>query len=149
MNSAYRRSLERIPRPGYTPFQSGLTGQAQNEAAFRHFLGIELRRSESSGSSVVLVLVRQRFDWVGSNRAVALTPERIFSALGASVREVDFVGWFREGRVAAATLVQHEASSESIRERVAAGVAQRLRAQLGDAHGLRIRVVVFQRQRRV
>ena len=34
------------------------------------------------------------------------TAAALFRGLGASVREVDFVGWYREGQVAAAVLAQ-------------------------------------------
>lgn len=41
--------------------------------------------------------------------SVAFTPEmasRLFSGLALCVREVDFIGWYREERVAGAVLIQ-------------------------------------------
>lgn len=104
--------------PGHTPFKSGAAGRACNEAAFRHFLRIEQQRAARSGHCLLLVLVGVR---ARSGRHALLGAEAataVFSALGESVREVDFVGWFREGRVAAAALVQRATPSVEVKQQV-------------------------------
>jgi hypothetical protein len=130
--------------PGYAAFQCGAAGQAHNEAAFRHFLGIELRRAEASGQSVLLVLVCARPGKKANTRLTTSTARAIFEALGASVREVDFVGWFHEDRVAAATMVQHGHVPADFGRRIVTRVTEMLRAQVRDADRLlRLRVVVL------
>jgi hypothetical protein len=127
--------------PGHTGYVSGVAGRAYNEAGFRHFLDIERRRAARSGHLLLLVLVEVR----AADRVVTLTPVaagRIFAALGATVREVDFVGWFRHGRVAAAALVQRTTPSLEVRQQIASRVStllSRERVHVGGA--TRIRVV--------
>lgn len=127
--------------PGQTGYVSGVAGRAYNEAGFRHFLDIERRRAARSGHSLLLVLVEVR----DMGRVVTLTPlaaGRIFEALGATVREVDFVGWFRHGRVPAAALVQRATPSPEVRQQIANRVLtllSRERVHIGGA--TRIRVV--------
>ena len=131
--------------PNYSGFRSGAAGQAYSQTAFRHFLAIERRRAERSGRPLFLVLVALS----GSNTANQLsgtTAEAIFHALGETVREVDFVGWFREGLVAGAVLTQGGAmATEPTREVVAERVTRALQMQLPTAlaRRLRVRVVRF------
>jgi hypothetical protein len=80
-------------------------GQACNEEAFRHFLAIERKRSRRSGRPFVLLLVglnkRRRLGRIDPSVAASL-----FACLWLSLRESDVVGWFREGRIAGALLMQ-------------------------------------------
>ena len=93
---------------GYSPFQGGWAGKAYNEHAFRHFLTIERTRADQSACSFLLVLVSLKRH-PGSNIHIAPSVSAaLFSGLGLCVREVDFVGWFREDRVAGAVLAQGE-----------------------------------------
>ena len=92
--------------PAYSRFRAGNIGQAYNEAAFRYFLAVDRRRARRSRRPLFLVLASLR-ERPGMN--AQLTPQQtaaFFGALAACVREVDFVGWFREGRVPAAVLAQ-------------------------------------------
>ena len=73
-----------------------------NERALRHFLEIERRRAERSGRSVLLMLVSLRAAPGTSARMDVSLAGRVFSGLSLCVREVDFIGWFRTQRVAAA-----------------------------------------------
>lgn len=91
--------------PAYSEFASGPGSQAYNETTFRHFLAIERRRAECSMRSALLILVTIR----RTPKTAMLTDgtaAAIFRGLGDSIREVDFVGWFRQGRVAGAVLAQ-------------------------------------------
>jgi len=81
-------------------------GQAYNEEAFRHFLAIERKRSERASRSFMLLLVRLRKQPGGSATFTSGVAARVFSGLALCVREVDFVGWYRAERVAAAVLIQ-------------------------------------------
>jgi hypothetical protein len=143
MDTARPRQIELDSHPGYTPFRCGTAGQAHNEAAFRHFLGIELRRARRTGKPVVLVFVSMRNSHGRTDRISASDAEAVFSSLGTSVREVDFVGWFREERVAAAALVQRSTSTPDVAQRVVTRVTQVLGPRLRDASKLRIRVITL------
>jgi hypothetical protein len=61
--------------------------------------------------------------------------DKLFSALSRCLRETDFIGWYREGRVAGAVLTQHgEADgddlSDVVRVRIGAALRQRLPSDL-------------------
>ena len=134
--------------PGYTAHHGGAAGRAHNEAAFRHFLGIELRRAARSGHCVLLVLVNVRESGSGSVKLPPMAASKIFSALGESVREVDFVGWFKEGRVAAAALVQRVNPSADVRQQIVSRVMKTLsKEHLGNAGVARVRIVPLRGQR--
>jgi len=81
-------------------------GPTYDEEAFRYLLDTERRRAERSGRPILLLLVsvKQR-DRMNASFPSAVA-ESIFNSLWLSVREVDFVGWFREGRVAGVVLTQ-------------------------------------------
>jgi hypothetical protein len=63
--------------------------------------------------------------------------------LVACVREVDFVGWYREGHVAAAVLAQGDKASSDARQLIAERMRPALRERLlpDEARKLRVRVV--------
>ena len=78
--------------------------------------------------------------------AVALEPnaaKAIFSGLGESVREVDFVGWLREDLVAAAALAPSASTTSPqaqklLAERVSRAISRRLPSALARALSVRI-----------
>jgi hypothetical protein len=53
----------------------------------------------------------------------------IFSGLTDSLRETDFLGWYRDGRVAGAVLTQH---TEGLDAKGLEVVAQRVKGMLGS-----------------
>jgi hypothetical protein len=57
----------------------------------------------------------------------------IFSGLAASVREVDFFGWYRADRIAGAVLAQAAAPSADVSSRVVERLADALCARLSSA----------------
>ena len=131
--------------PNYSGFRSGAAGQAYNQTAFRHFLAIERRRAERSGRPLFLVLVALSGN-PAPNQLTGATAAAIFHALGETVREVDFVGWFREGAVAGAVLTQGGVmAAEPTRDVVAERVTRALQLHLPTplARRLRVRVVRF------
>jgi hypothetical protein len=112
---------------------AGVAGPIYNEAAFRYFLALELKRANRSARRLLLVLVSLR---KRDRERVVLPPRTaaaVFSALTTCVREVDFVGWHRDGLVAAALLAMSGAATAGARQivwaRVGNGLDQRLTEQ--------------------
>jgi hypothetical protein len=130
------------PVPSYSEFHSGPAGHAYNEAAFRYFLAADRRRAERSMRSLLLVLVTLQ-ESANGNTFPNSTAAAIFGALGGCVREVDFVGWYREGRVAGAVLAQGVKITAEVRDRTAIRIQQALRKTLtpGQLMNVRVRIV--------
>ena len=125
--------------PGYAAYRRGATVDVHNEAAFRYFLAVERRRAEHAGRSVLLVLVSLRSAPGRTQRLTPRAASAIFAALGSSVREVDFVGWFRDGHVAAAALIQRGRPQAAV---ISARITDTLKRELRDAGmSLRLRAV--------
>jgi hypothetical protein len=80
--------------------------EAYNEAAFRYFLQVEEKRFLRSNRRFLLLLVDVR-DEAGSPEDLdpALS-RKLFAALWPCVRETDFVGWYRQGRVVGVACTQ-------------------------------------------
>jgi hypothetical protein len=105
--------------------------QPYSEEAFRYFLGLERKRAERSGRSLLLLLVSLTPDGDGEKGIPDTIAVRLFPALSLCVRDVDFIGWYRHGRVAGAVLTQGADSpaleaSEQIERRVAGLLGRRL-----------------------
>lgn len=108
------------------------SGEAYNQEAFRYFLDIERKRSLRSARPFLLLLV--------GLRRVAGDPEwpvrsalasKLFSALQFSIRETDFIGWYREGRLVGAVLthcgdLSHDGIARQARHRVIRAMAEHL-----------------------
>lgn len=137
---AFASSIGTDIAPGYAAHRNRAAIAVHDEPAFRHLLGIERRRADFSGGVVLLVLVSLRGSAPGrSQRLTARTANRIFLALGSSVREVDFVGWLRHGHVAAAALVQRGRPQTAA---IAPRIAYNLKRELGDTDtSVRLRAV--------
>ena len=141
--------------PAYATLLGRRIARVYNEAAFRHFLAVDRWRAERSSRSffLILVTIRQSSDRgpsTGSGQAdggggkiADATAAALFRGLDACVREVDFIGWFREGRVAAAVLPQGINASGDVPHLVAARLLPALRKRLPaeEAGKLRVRVV--------
>ena len=129
--------------PGYSGFQGGSTGQAYNEAAFKYFLDVDRRRVQRSKRSIVLVLVSVR---PRAGRSAELPDDvaaSVFAGLAAGVREVDFLGWYRQHRIVGAVLPQAGSVSSELRQlianRIFASLKRFLRADVSAQ--LHVRVV--------
>jgi hypothetical protein len=121
------------------------SGQAYNEEAFRYFLEIERKRSEASRRPFLLLLVDLRRLRGSSSRLSAQLTDRLFSQLAISLRETDFVGWYRDGRVAGAVLTQRpDMPDAKLSKKVAQRVKEALRAQLDAETSDRLQVRVYQ-----
>ena len=129
--------------PAYSQFRCGLSAYAYNESAFRHFLAIDRRRAERLSCSLLLVLVSFRQGDTGAAPISEATAAAVFASLGECVREADFIGWFREGRVPAAVLAEGSQVSIDTRDPAAQRIVQTLRKRLlpDDALHLRVRVL--------
>jgi hypothetical protein len=129
--------------PAYSAFRSGQCSQAYNEAAFRHFLALDRLRAARSMRSLLLVLVSVRESGAPSTKIPATTAAALFDGLGECVREVDFVGWYREGYVAAAVLSQGIKALKEVPHLIAERMRHALRKRLSanQSRNLRVRVV--------
>ncbi len=129
--------------PDYSGLGGGSTGQVYNEAAFKYFLAVDRTRLQRLERSVVLVLVSVRRD-TGRNAPIAdASAAALFAGLAGSVREVDFIGWYRDGRVAGAVLPQAGIASEHERRLIANRIVTSLQKSLPRdvAPHLHVRVV--------
>lgn len=118
--------------------------QPYSEEAFRYFLGLERKRAERSRRSLLLLLVNLTVDDEGGETIPPAISSKLFSGLSLCVRDVDFIGWYRHGRVAGAVLTQGTDSpaleaSEQIGGRVKQLLAKRLPA--GVTERLQVRVL--------
>jgi hypothetical protein len=115
-------ALERAPEQAY---------QAYNEAAFRHFLRIERARAHRSGRHLLLLLLELKMDGEGGARISPSMAAKLFAELTRSIREVDFVGWYRDG-VAVGAVLTHglDSSMPNVRRLVTERVTGRLRDRL-------------------
>ena len=133
--------IESIPAP--SGFRVGSAGHAYNEAAFRYFLDADRKRVERSERSVILLLVSVRREPGRSTPLKDATASAILAGLASSVREVDFVGWFRQGRVAGAVMPQTPGSARELRGVIAERIVTSIRKFVPDetARHLHVRVV--------
>ena len=149
-----RRASERLlgrdessaAAPGFA--LQGRPGQVYNEIAFRHFLGLERRRAERSNRTFLLLMVSVKDPETRGHIPPAVAT-RLFSALSLCVREVDFLGWYREGQIAAAVLAQgpepRDGSVQAvITERITSVLQERMPARVAEQ--LQVRVLQVRRR---
>lgn len=122
----------------------GRAGDAYTEQAFRHFLDVERIRAARSGRTFFLLLVSLRRCPDHGTRFGSPAAASLLEGLGICVREIDFIGWHREGRVAGAVLAQGldypgPDAAKRIVERVVGVLSDRLPASVTGR--LRVRVV--------
>jgi hypothetical protein len=110
---------------------------AYNEAAFRYFLSLERKRAAREVRQLFLMLVKLSHPTrpVGDPDPFAT----IFSVLNACVREIDLVGWYREGVVAAALFAGNAPTIGRVRENVSARVLDGFRETLPERVAARLR----------
>jgi hypothetical protein len=136
------RQAEPKAAPGHSVFLGKQAGHAYNEAAFRHFLAADRRRAARSKRSLLLLLIAIRQSPGRPAMLTDATATAIFLSLSASLRDVDFVGWYRERQVAAAVLEQGANAPEHARTVVATRVVPVLRQRLSGNHSIDLRVRV-------
>jgi hypothetical protein len=123
----------------------GGAARAYNQEAFHYFLALERHRAERSNRPLTLVLasvtprlaVHRINDWASA--------QKLLTGLWLCTRDADFIGWYREGRVAAAVLTQRSPTAPSNMTRhIRTRVTESVRAQLPKSLRQTLRVHVFQ-----
>ena len=126
---------------------------AYNEEAFKSFLQIERRRAELTGRPFLLLLIDLKNGSAAGGTMHERTADRVFAALMACLRDTDFIGWYREGRIAGGVLTQDTAgdalnSVDSVIERVHTALAASLPPDAIGPERVRVyQVPVSQRRR--
>ncbi len=122
----------------------GRISEVYDQEAFRHMLAIERKRARFAKTTILFLSVRIT-DEAGSGVKISRTIARIlFAGLGHCFREVDFVGWLRQGRVAGAVLAQGPvAPGDDVLPRIVERVSHLLsrRVPLAAAQRLDVRVI--------
>lgn len=131
----------------------GIPGLLCNEPAFRYLLEIERRRSQSTQQAFLLTLI-DRDETQAVAPGSALGPERLFEIVCKSVRETDFVGWYRQGAVVGATLTQDGRqgtthASRIVRDRIVKALHHGLPSELVSSVRLRLYEVLGDDELRV
>jgi hypothetical protein len=144
----FRLAQRSAVTPAYSPFHCGDLCHAYNEAAFHHFLALERRRAERLARPLLLILVHARDRSARHETLEARYSTLVFDALGECVREVDFVGWYRENRVAAAVVSTGAQVPSDLRQRLQRRVESVLAARLAlhELDTLRVRIAQLQRR---
>jgi hypothetical protein len=121
-------------------------GQAYNEEAFWYFLAIERKRSERSHHPFLLVLVDLK-ELPGADVRIDQTvAPKLFSGLWLCLRETDFIGWYRQERVAGAVVAEVQRGlqgevSRVLGQRVSGILGARLPSEV--AHRVQVRVYQY------
>ena len=93
--------------------------------------------------SLLLILVQARIRGGGRRPTLeSRSAAAVFNALGGCVREVDLVGWYREGVVAGAAIPLTAAALSDVPQRLAARLDGNLYAEMGPEYVARVRVRV-------
>jgi len=125
--------------------QKGRDGRAFNEEAFQYLLDVEQRRSEHSRRPFLLLLADVRTPVGTSRRLERSIASDLLSCLWRCLRDTDFVGWYRDQRVAGAILTQHgEVSGAVAAVRAFQRVQEAFAADLPPHVAQRLQVRVYQ-----
>jgi hypothetical protein len=120
-------------------------GPVYNEEAFRYFLQVERKRASRSNTRFLLLLVDLQRDAHQSGGFDAVTSVKLFAAMLPCLRETDFIGWYRQGRVASAVLTQvGETPGVEVSNLVADRVREALGQNLPSSFSGRLHVRVYQ-----
>lgn len=119
-----------VPRSAHNVALPEGCGPVYNEEAFRYFLQVERKRATRSNSCFLLLLVDLKKDAQLNPGFDAPTSVKLFASMLPCLRETDFIGWYRQGRVASAVLTQ---VGETPGVEVSNLVACRLREALGQS----------------
>src|SRR5262249_35144655 len=120
-------------------------GPVYNEEAFRYFLQIERKRASRSNSRFLLLLVDLKRDERQNASFDDATSVKLFAAMLPSLRETDFIGWYRQGRVASAVLTQvGDTPGVEVSNLVASRVREAVSQSLSPSISKRLQVRVYQ-----
>lgn len=122
---------------GFTP------GRLYHEAAFRYLLASESHRSQRTGFAHHLLLVYQNAPGGGMAMIPSPVVELVGRVLSHCLRETDYIGWYRDGRVVGGVLtaIGKESGADQI-ESLRARIVDNLRHELGekDSGGVQVRI---------
>jgi len=120
-------------------------GPVYNEEAFRYFLQVERKRATRSNSRFLVLLVDLTCDAQQNAHFDTATATNLFAAMLPCLRETDFIGWYRQGRVASAVLTQvGEAPGIEVSKLVADRVRDALAQSLPQTIADRLQVRAYQ-----
>ena len=115
-----------------------MNAEAYSEEAFHYLLDIEQKRADRSKRSCLLLLA----DLNSDAHIEAEVAAKLFQALRLSLRETDFVGWYRRERIAGAVLTERKDAVESdvstLHARLASAIDLHLPKELADRVQLEI-----------
>jgi hypothetical protein len=115
------------------------------EEAFRYLLAIERKRAERSGRPFFLLLVDLKRASTGSVSMDADVASIVFRGLATVLRDTDFTGWYREGRIVGAVLAQlSDLGNAELTHVVGQRVRDELLARLPSRVAERLQIRVFQ-----
>jgi hypothetical protein len=118
---------------------------AYNQEAFRYLLECESKRSKRSGHFYQIILVywtNARGRDVQMNSYAAKT---VMAALSRSLRETDYIGWYRDGRIAGAVLtVLVQETMAQVVTHLRPRLVDIIRAKLGVEETSRLQIRVCQ-----
>jgi hypothetical protein len=109
----------------------GRSVAAYDECVFRHLVAVERSRGGNPQGTALIVFVSLESSDVQATAGATMpipppVARQMFVGLARSLREVDFIGWYREGRVAGAVLAQGPILTPDVRLRVQHRVTQEL-----------------------
>ncbi|WP_455388441.1 hypothetical protein [Petrachloros mirabilis] len=112
-----------------------------SEEAFRYLLESESKRSERSGHLYQILIVYCVDAQGRSTKMDTYVAETVMAALWQSLRETDYIGWYREGVVAGGvlTVVGRDAATD-LYNRLQQRLAEFLRTELGAEEVGRLRI---------
>ena len=118
---------------------------AYNQEAFRYLLETESKRSERSGHLCQILLVY----WTeAEGRIVQMdshVAKTVMAALSRSLRETDYIGWYRDGRIVGTVLtVLEQESMALVPTQVQPRLVECLRAKIGIEEFSRLQIQVCQ-----
>jgi hypothetical protein len=120
---------------------------AYNEEAFRYLLESESKRSERSGHCHQILLVYHTNVQGAIVRMDSALARTVIRALSCSLRETDYIGWYRTGCVVGGvlTVVGRDAVSD-VSNCVQSRLLEILRADLGVEQSASLRLRIFQQE---
>ena len=118
---------------------------AYNEEAFRYLLESESKRSERSGHCYQILLVYRTSVQGAIDQMDSPLAKTVIHARSSCLRETDYIGWYREGRVMGGvlTVVGRDAVSD-VSSLVQSRLLEILRVELGAEQSSRLHIRVCQ-----
>jgi hypothetical protein len=118
---------------------------AYNQEVFRYLLESESKRSERSGYFSRILLVHRTNAQGAIVQMDSYVAKTVMAALSRSLRETDYIGWYRDGRIVGAVLtVLVQESMAQVASHLQKRLVEILRAELGVEETSRLKIRVCQ-----